>query len=92
MKLTAIRTALNMRNIHHIEQLPYKFQIPYAIGVLVFSVTLGNYIDKQDMYRQTRFRDKSALYGKEKGPDDPPSWGEKDYYWKFSQWPKSRWY
>ncbi len=33
----------------------------------------------------TRFRDKSALFGGRKGPDDEPSWGDKEYKWKFAE-------
>jgi hypothetical protein len=33
----------------------------------------------------TRFRDKSALFGGRKGPDDEPSWGEKEYRFRFSE-------
>ena len=28
-----------------------------------------------ESHRMSRFRDKSALFGKELGPNDPPSWG-----------------
>ena len=35
--------------------------------------------------RMTRFRDKSALFGGRKGPDDEPTWGDKEYKWKFSE-------
>merc|ERR1719458_1689960 len=55
-------------------------------------IPLGLYLEHQDINRMTRFRDKSALFGKEKGPDEEPSWGDKEYYWKFSQWKRTWWY
>lgn len=35
---------------------------------------LGFYADKQETLRLTKFRDKSALYGRELAPGEPPSW------------------
>lgn len=34
----------------------------------------GKYIDDLETLRYTRFRDKSALYGGQLKPGDPPSW------------------
>ena len=92
MRLTAVRAALNPRNIAYVYTPSYKVQfagLAFAFGV---GWPLGRYLDRQDKNRMSRFRDKSALFGKEKGPDDEPSWGDKDYYWKFSQWKMSWWY
>ena len=57
-------------------------------GVYAFCLSgaaLGHYLEKQEANRMTRFWDKSALYGGLKGPDDEPSWGDKEYKWKFSE-------
>ena len=92
MRLSAIRTALNPRNLTYARQAPYSMQV--AGVILIFGITwpLGNYLERQDQNRMCRFRDKSALFGKEMGPDDEPSWGDKEYYWKFSQWKQSWWH
>lgn len=45
--------------------------------VLVFPFTgflIGHKIDKLDNEKMTMFRDKSALYGRELKPGEPPSW------------------
>ena len=41
--------------------------------------------EKQEGNRQTRFRDQSALFGGRKGPEDEPSWGDKEYKYKYSE-------
>ena len=92
MRLTAIRAALNPRNIAYIYTPSYKVQIVMLAFALGAGWPIGRYIEAQDRNRMTRFRDKSALFGKEKGPDDEPSWGDKEYNWKFSQWKTSWWY
>ena len=99
MKLSLLRAAmndprLNPRNIKFSPQVPYKVQAAYGIFAVVVFGSLGEYVQKQEVNRMTRFRDKTALYGSEKGPDDEPSWGckEKDFKWNFSQWPRSWWY
>ncbi|CAK9802609.1 hypothetical protein ANTPLA_LOCUS3243 [Anthophora plagiata] len=38
------------------------------------TILLGKYCDKKVSLSMTRFRDKSALYGKELKPGEPPSW------------------
>jgi len=35
---------------------------------------IGHKIDKMETERMTMFRDKSALYGRELKPGEPPSW------------------
>lgn len=35
---------------------------------------IGWYLDRQETLRMTLFRDKSALYGGNVKPSDPPSW------------------
>ena len=92
MRLTAVRAALNPRNIAYVYTPSYKHQFASLALALGVGWSVGRYIDRQDKNRMSRFRDKSALFGKEKGPDDEPSWGDKEYYWKFSQWKMSWWY
>ena len=89
-----MRAAFNPRNIHYAPRASYKFQ--FGVGAVLIAVghTVGQYIEEQENNRMTRFRDKSALYGSEKGPDDQPSWGckDEDFKWNFSKWPRSWWY
>lgn len=99
MKLSLIRAALdnprlNPRNIHFAPRASYKLQFGAGAVFFVVGWTIGKYIEEQDNNRMTRFRDKSALYGSEKGPDDAPSWGckDEDFKWNFSKWPRSSWY
>lgn len=35
---------------------------------------IGTYLDRKETERMTMFRDKSALYGGIRKPEDPPSW------------------
>jgi len=35
---------------------------------------IGHKLDKMESERMTTFRDKSALYGRELKPGEPPSW------------------
>ena len=92
MKLSILRAAMNPRNVQYHYFPTYKVQSFWAAVVLATGIPLGLYLEHQDVNRMTRFRDKSALYGKEKGPDEEPSWGDKEYYWKFSQWKRTWWY
>lgn len=98
MRLSVLRAAINPRNISLNPNNPsYKEQFFWAGIVLVGGWAAGTFIDREDQNRMVRFRDKSALFGKEKGPDDEPSWGDKiagdsrEYYWNFSKWEKKWW-
>lgn len=56
-------------------------QFVIACGI-VYS---GYYLDSQSHNRLTRFRDSSALYkGINPDPENNPSWGDKEYKWKFT--------
>ena len=92
MRLTPVRSALNPRNVAYIKNAPYSMQVAYVVLGFAICVPLGSYLERQEHNRMSRFRDKSALFGKEKGPDDEPSWGDKEYYWRFSQWKRSWWH
>ena len=85
---------LNPRNFEYVPSASYKLQIAWLALLLPVAFTVGEYIEQQEFNRMTRFRDKSALYGSEKGPDDEPSWGckESEFKWNFSKWPRSWWY
>ncbi|XP_077254542.1 NADH dehydrogenase [ubiquinone] 1 beta subcomplex subunit 1 [Temnothorax americanus] len=44
---------------------------------LIFPITgwmIGHKLEKLETERMTMFRDKSALYGRELKPGEPPSW------------------
>lgn len=44
---------------------------------LIFPITgfiIGAYLDRYDDLRLVKFRDKSALYGRELAPGEQPSW------------------
>ncbi|RZF49221.1 hypothetical protein LSTR_LSTR010951 [Laodelphax striatellus] len=46
-----------------------------AFGVIPVAFFLfGKHLDNAETERMTRFRDKSALYYRELGPNDKPSW------------------
>lgn len=63
-----------------------------VIGLSLFLV-FGLYGEKlywkTESWRMTRFRDKSAMFGKELGPNDPPSWGPPGPYPYVSKKPKT---
>nr|BAN21336.1 unkown protein [Riptortus pedestris] len=43
----------------------------------IFPITgylIGKWLDDQETLRMTRFRDRSALYGRTLGPGEQPSW------------------
>ena len=67
MRLTAVRAALNPRNIAYVYTPSYKHQFASLALALGVGWSVGRYIDRQDKNRMSRFRDKSALFGKEKG-------------------------
>uniref|UniRef100_T1I695 Complex I-MNLL n=2 Tax=Rhodnius prolixus TaxID=13249 RepID=T1I695_RHOPR len=45
-----------------------------ALTLPVAALLVGRYLDNQETLRMTRFRDKSALYGRTLGPDEQPTW------------------
>merc|ERR1712096_177576 len=92
MKLSLIRSALNPRNMQYYPAAPYSYQFSVVFVGFAIGLPFFDWFERQDENRLTRFRDKSALFGKELGPDDPPSWGDKDYKWPVSQWKHSWWY
>lgn len=49
------------------------FFLPAVIGYFI-----GKYIDDKEIERSTLFRDKSKLFGGNRKPGDPPSWGPPD--------------
>ena len=85
---------LNPRNIEFAPSTSYKSQTFWFIVVMAASGFAGHHLERQEINRMRRFRDKSALFGSEKGPDDEPSWGDKeeDIKFQFSKWPRSWWY
>uniref|UniRef100_E2J7F7 Putative NADH dehydrogenase n=1 Tax=Triatoma matogrossensis TaxID=162370 RepID=E2J7F7_9HEMI len=44
------------------------------LALPIGALLVGKYLDDQETLRMTRFRDKSALYGRTLGPDEKPSW------------------
>jgi hypothetical protein len=75
---------INPRTINYVQG-PSKAALAFSVAICFFSIGLGHFLEKQEANRMTRFRDKSALYGGRKGPDDEPSWGDKEYKWRFSE-------
>lgn len=47
-----------------------------AIGITIpaIAVWAGHWFDRQEDLRMTKFRDRSALYGRELKPGEKPSW------------------
>lgn len=48
--------------------------IPLFISPIVFGYCVGSFLQRHEDNRMSRFRDKSALYGREMKPGEPPSW------------------
>ncbi|XP_076386033.1 NADH dehydrogenase [ubiquinone] 1 beta subcomplex subunit 1 [Megachile rotundata] len=44
------------------------------IGALVVGYSVGWYFDRMETLRLTGYRDKSALFGRQLKPGEPPSW------------------
>lgn len=44
------------------------------IGVPLIGFFIGDYLDKKEDLRMTRFRDKSSLYGRTLKEGEKPSW------------------
>lgn len=52
------------------------FAVP--ISGIILAIIVGQYFDRQDVVRQSRFRDRSYLYGGTVKEGDPPSWPHPD--------------
>lgn len=50
-------------------------------SILAVGFAFGTYWDRHDCSRMIIFRDKSALYGRELKPNEPPSWPSRDQWW-----------
>lgn len=47
----------------------------YVFMIIPFSgFFIGKYFEDKETERMTRFRDKSALYGRERAPGEKPTW------------------
>lgn len=46
----------------------------WVFGVPIIGMAIGGYLDYQANLSMTKYRDKSALYGRELKPGEPPSW------------------
>ncbi|XP_017794263.1 PREDICTED: NADH dehydrogenase [ubiquinone] 1 beta subcomplex subunit 1 [Habropoda laboriosa] len=55
-----------------IKSLPLQYALVLILGPSAWYI--GKQLDKKITLRMTRFRDKSALYGRELQPGEPPSW------------------
>lgn len=75
---------INPRQLTYLPAPNWKVQV-FTMAAILGAGVLGNYLELQEGNRQVRFRDQSALFGGRKGPDDQPSWGTKEYAWKFSE-------
>ncbi|XP_015171491.1 PREDICTED: NADH dehydrogenase [ubiquinone] 1 beta subcomplex subunit 1 [Polistes dominula] len=54
--------------------LKYLVSVYYPALIPLTGFIFGSYLDRQENLRLTKFRDKSALYGRELAPGEPPSW------------------
>ncbi len=91
MRLSLLRQAVNPRIVNLNNLLArgdsgLLMQFAQA-GLIVGGLVAGAYCEYREFDRQTKFRDKSLMFGKPKGPDDEPSWGKKgekdSNYWQF---------
>lgn len=55
-------------------QVKYLKHIPIYLTPLYIGYGIGTFLENHENERMARFRDKSALYGREKKPGEPPSW------------------
>ena len=73
---------VNPRNISLPGRHPIGYRAQFVIGMGILA--LGAYLDRAQLrleaHRMTRFRDKSAMFGKVKAPGEPPSWGPSGPY------------
>jgi hypothetical protein len=68
-------------------------EAPVWLGFCMFAFSMivgcgsGRWLDKQEENRMVRWRDQSALYkGYNTDPLNNPSWGEKEYKFRISEW------
>ncbi|XP_043461181.1 uncharacterized protein LOC122497880 [Leptopilina heterotoma] len=45
-----------------------------TFGGFASALAVGTILDRKEAERMTRFRDKSALFGRKLAPGEPPSW------------------
>jgi len=50
-----------------------------GLGVLVAALLVGHEMDKNELDRVSRLRDRSALFGPDYKAGNPPSWGRPEY-------------
>ena len=71
---------VNPRNLKYSPRMPAYVSLPIVLGALGIAIVADQKFLSMEAHRMTRFRDKSAMYGKQLGPDDNPSWGPKGDY------------
>ena len=73
---------VNPRNIHLPGRHPLSYPVQFALatGILVTGMWLDRELLRLEAHRMTRFRDRSAMYGKVKAEGEPPSWGRAGPY------------
>jgi hypothetical protein len=80
---------VNPRNLAYIPPLPRWHQVMSLIGFMCAGA-FGYWLDRQENNRATLFRDKSMLFrGLNKNAEENPSWGDKEYHFRFSEWKQS---
>ncbi|XP_047357945.1 NADH dehydrogenase [ubiquinone] 1 beta subcomplex subunit 1 [Vespa velutina] len=52
----------------------YLLNVYYPLILPITGFIIGSYLDNQEDLRLTKFRDKSALYGRELAPGESHSW------------------
>ena len=89
MRTTLLRRALNPR-IAAIPPDPSYTRLFLMTGLLPIAWYCGHYLDRAEIARKTKLRDKSALYkGLNPDPENNPSWGWKTNPYNFSEWPEN---
>ncbi len=89
MRTSLLRHGTNPRNVNLHNLLVEKYPshlYHWACFSLVTAVFgIGHYLEQVQLDRMSKFRDKSAMFGKDLGPDDPPSWGLNLGNWRFKE-------
>ncbi|KAL2751709.1 NADH dehydrogenase ubiquinone 1 beta subcomplex subunit 1 [Vespula maculifrons] len=74
--ITASSIYFDLRRSKLINMITFKYLLnnyfPFALPITGFLI--GSYLDHQENLRLTKFRDKSALYGREVASGQPHSW------------------
>ncbi len=79
--------AINPRNLPMREMPPTWMRVT-GMFVIIGSAWLSDWFNRQEAWRLSRFRDKSALYGGRNvdADENNPTWGPKGRYkWNFSE-------